>query len=259
MAQGAVVYEIKNNITGQVYIGVTVDFERRKAEHFSIKHWIKQPDKVLYKNIQQYGARNFDMSITSEHASLELALEQEKRDITHVIADYGSDKLLNRSLGGEVGSVGANYGKPIKTYVVKVSLGVGFEDTVINEFNSQTAAARFLGEGQQKVSAALRSESGRIRNYLVSTDLDELKAKYEVQRERVYSEDTGRHSKLLSLPVFLGSLNLETNYISNKDIYSALGMTREAWSNFSNTETVEKLLADFGWERIKNRRGYARK
>ena len=53
------VYEIVNTITGDFYIGSSVDLNRRKREHFKNSTWKKEPNKLLYKYMQQYGKENF--------------------------------------------------------------------------------------------------------------------------------------------------------------------------------------------------------
>ena len=53
------VYEIINIITGDCYIGSTVDLKRRKQQHFCEYTWKKEPNKQLYKDMKQYGKDNF--------------------------------------------------------------------------------------------------------------------------------------------------------------------------------------------------------
>ena len=53
------VYEIVNTITGDCYIGSTIDLKRRKKEHFCENTWRNKPNKQLYKDMKQYGKDNF--------------------------------------------------------------------------------------------------------------------------------------------------------------------------------------------------------
>ena len=53
------VYEIINTITGDFYIGSTINLERRRREHFNESHWKQNQNKPLYKYMQQYGKDNF--------------------------------------------------------------------------------------------------------------------------------------------------------------------------------------------------------
>ena len=53
------VYEIINTITGDFYIGSSVDLKRREREHFRESAWKHNQNKPLYKYMQQYGKENF--------------------------------------------------------------------------------------------------------------------------------------------------------------------------------------------------------
>ena len=53
------VYEIVNTITGDCYIGSTIDLEKRKRQHFYESYWKQEPNKQLYKDMKQYGKENF--------------------------------------------------------------------------------------------------------------------------------------------------------------------------------------------------------
>ena len=53
------VYQIVNTITGDFYIGSSIDLERRKREHFNEYTWKQRPNMLLYKYMKQYGKDNF--------------------------------------------------------------------------------------------------------------------------------------------------------------------------------------------------------
>lgn len=53
------VYRIVNTITGDYYIGSSIDLERRKINHFCKSSWKQQSNKLLYKAMKQYGKDNF--------------------------------------------------------------------------------------------------------------------------------------------------------------------------------------------------------
>ena len=53
------VYEIVNTITGDFYIGSSVNLEKREKEHFNENYWKHNPNKPLYKDMKQYGKNNF--------------------------------------------------------------------------------------------------------------------------------------------------------------------------------------------------------
>lgn len=58
MARISGVYQIVNTITGDFYIGSSIDLKKRKKEHFSENNWKYHPNK-LYKDMKQYGKDNF--------------------------------------------------------------------------------------------------------------------------------------------------------------------------------------------------------
>ena len=53
------VYQIVNTITGDCYIGSTVDLDSRKKQHFRKSNWKQEPNKPLYKDMKQYGKDSF--------------------------------------------------------------------------------------------------------------------------------------------------------------------------------------------------------
>ena len=53
------VYQIINTITGDCYIGSSVDLKHRKQNHFCESYWKHEPNKPLYKDMKQYGKNNF--------------------------------------------------------------------------------------------------------------------------------------------------------------------------------------------------------
>ena len=53
------IYQIINKISGDFYIGSSIDLEKRKKEHFRESTWKQNPNKPLYKDMKQYGKNNF--------------------------------------------------------------------------------------------------------------------------------------------------------------------------------------------------------
>lgn len=53
------VYEIVNTITGDCYIGSSIDLEKRKQQHFRESTWKHKPNKQLYKDMKRYGKDSF--------------------------------------------------------------------------------------------------------------------------------------------------------------------------------------------------------
>jgi len=57
------VYQIKNSVTGDRYVGSSNDVERRWAEHKSPSRWKQCPDNPLYQDMQKYGLDKFKFLI----------------------------------------------------------------------------------------------------------------------------------------------------------------------------------------------------
>lgn len=60
------VYKIINTITGDFYIGSSKDVKRRLAQHKRPSAWKKQPNNLLYKDIQKYGLDIFEFQVIAE-------------------------------------------------------------------------------------------------------------------------------------------------------------------------------------------------
>lgn len=69
------IYKIENKINGHIYIGQSVNIERRFQEHKGY-HRKNHPEKVLYKAFTKYGIDNFSFDIIEE-CSKELLDERE--------------------------------------------------------------------------------------------------------------------------------------------------------------------------------------
>lgn len=57
------VYEIVNSWNDKRYIGLTVNFSTRKAQHFSAVYRKQEPKKTLYKAMKVFGQEKFTMSV----------------------------------------------------------------------------------------------------------------------------------------------------------------------------------------------------
>ena len=164
MAQGAVVYEIKNNITGQVYIGVTVDFERRKLEHFNLSHWTKTPKKLLYRSMAEYGYRNFTMTVVREFSDYQEAVDFEIAMIDRNSSSEDLAHTLNVGVGGET------LRDPVAVYAAKLSPSSMAVPQEITRFSSQNQAAKYFGLRGSSISVALKSETYRVRNIIIAKE-----------------------------------------------------------------------------------------
>ena len=98
------IYKIENKINGKVYIGQSVNIERRWKCH---KTHSKTYDEPLYNEIREYGIENFDWYIIEECNKIELR-DKEKYYIKkyNSVFPYGYNKAL-----GSCSSVKLNYDK----------------------------------------------------------------------------------------------------------------------------------------------------
>lgn len=60
------VYKIENTITGDFYIGSSIDVKRRWREHKRPSRWKANPNSQLYKDMKKYGVDKFDFQILTE-------------------------------------------------------------------------------------------------------------------------------------------------------------------------------------------------
>lgn len=61
------IYKITNNINGKVYIGQSIDINKRWKEHkYRSQIPNKEYDKYLYRAFRKYGLENFTFEILEE-------------------------------------------------------------------------------------------------------------------------------------------------------------------------------------------------
>lgn len=63
MKKISAVYQIKNLITGDRYVGSSKNVYRRWTEHKRPSVWKHEPNKKLYQDFQKYGVENFMFAI----------------------------------------------------------------------------------------------------------------------------------------------------------------------------------------------------
>ncbi len=63
MGKISAVYKIVNTVTGDFYIGSSVDVMRRWKEHRALSTWKQYPNSLLYKSMQEYGLDKFRFQI----------------------------------------------------------------------------------------------------------------------------------------------------------------------------------------------------
>jgi group I intron endonuclease len=72
------VYKIENTITGDFYIGSSIDVKRRWRSHKWSSTWKLKSNSPMYKDMQKYGIENFEFTILVEVESKELTIMEQK-------------------------------------------------------------------------------------------------------------------------------------------------------------------------------------
>ena len=96
-----IIYKYTNKINGKIYIGQTIDEERRKLEHFKAKD-----DFYFHRALRKYGMDNFQYDVL--YSSTEINNKNEIIDVlnkleTEYILKYNSYKSefgYNQTKGG---------------------------------------------------------------------------------------------------------------------------------------------------------------
>lgn len=60
------IYQIKNIITGETYVGSSIDVEKRWVAHKSPSKWKRYPNNKLYQDFQKYGLESFKFLILAQ-------------------------------------------------------------------------------------------------------------------------------------------------------------------------------------------------
>jgi group I intron endonuclease len=60
------IYQIKNTITNQIYIGSSKNIKDRWRSHKSPAHCRRTPNKQLYKDFQELGLESFEFTVLEE-------------------------------------------------------------------------------------------------------------------------------------------------------------------------------------------------
>lgn len=96
-----VIYKVTNLINGKVYIGQTIDFQRRKRKHLSDarKNDVKDTS-IFHRAIRKYGEDSFSWEIIEEVSSEQLD-DREKYWIQFFESYIEYNKGYNMTLGGD--------------------------------------------------------------------------------------------------------------------------------------------------------------
>ncbi len=156
-----------------------------------------------------------------------------------------------------------NGGPLVSTEFDTSSKGVKFRDDEAQDFLARRTAANLI----QEITRTRPSDSGKgevlavvfgmtddvlkiMQSHLPGASFREFKP--SVKRL------SGRKSKLDRLTEVLREIPDDVAYVTNRDMYSALGMSRVAWSNKKSRGELDGVLQKEGWQVTKNDRGLER-
>lgn len=142
------IYKIENKINGKIYIGQSIEIERRWQ-----KHLVANDDFVIHRALKKYGKENFDFSIIEECNSLELN-NKEKYWI-----DYYNSLIPNgyNMIPGGAQELGLAKGKPVQQYDLKGNF--------IAEYPSAHQADYATGINYSSICACCRGEKLYTKQY----------------------------------------------------------------------------------------------
>lgn len=185
------IYKATNKVNGKVYIGQTIDFKRRKAEHLSSKNGI-HAKCVFHRAIQKYGKENFEWEIIDTCQTLDEALFLESM----YISKYNSCTFMENSNGYNI--LYTQDGKKSLVHNSQKVIAYDLKGNFVGIYNSMQEAGRELGCQGANIKKCLiekRKSTGNYqfayykKNYpqkIKPYKTNELEAKYK----KVYQYDT---------------------------------------------------------------------
>lgn len=137
-----VVYKITNNVNNKIYIGCTIDYDRRVRQHKSCKF---KGATLLHKAFLKYGANSFSFEIIGSYKSEEEMFKAE----VECIKQFNSLDPVGYNLhhGGKGGKICLTE----QQYKDRVELGKGLSK--INVGNKYNLGRKASKETKQKLSA----------------------------------------------------------------------------------------------------------
>lgn len=144
------VYQIKNNVNGKIYIGVTNNYKKRMREHSYASN-----NCVISRAIKKYGWENFETTVidrTKDRNEAYNVLEQKyikKADSTNPNIGY------NVSIGG-VGSFGFSPSDESREKMRKRKTGVPLTEEHKRKISESNKGRKFSDESRKKISEALK-------------------------------------------------------------------------------------------------------
>lgn len=140
------IYCITNKITGEKYVGQSIDIEYRKQQHYyNYKYKGSEPNKALYIAMRQYGPENFIFSILEECTIQELN-EKEVFWIKNLDSYHHG---YNMNIGGDNFSIGENNlntkltDEDVLIIRKRVHLGKEYPKDVYKDYEDRISYSRF--------------------------------------------------------------------------------------------------------------------
>lgn len=210
------IYRFKNKITGQVYIGQSVQLEARYLEHKRDSQKSSKPTK-FYKAIQEYGWDNFEYSIIEECSAEEL----NDREIYWVSYYDSYHNGYNSTPGGQAPLVDRQLiyeawdeGLSIKEISEKLKIGHTTIQNTLQGYNTYSVSESKRRGGKLAYKTTVRnSEEPKIHRYSLNGEyLDSWESTKQIQRElKIDSSSVGKvlNGKRNSAGGFLWSYELK--------------------------------------------------
>lgn len=154
-----VLYQIKNTLTNDVYVGVTTRyFKDRLYQHLNVhsKNNASTPEyrTPFYEDLNKHGAKIFEVMVLEQNEDITALREMEKELHTNEECERYTSKDLNRDTTR----------KRMYTKIICKSIKTG----EILEFESQADCGRYFNCHRTNVIRALRGEYNLKREYKVS-------------------------------------------------------------------------------------------
>lgn len=147
-----IIYKYTNKINGKVYIGQTIDEEKRKSAHKCSKG-----EDHFHRAIRKYGFENFDYqvvfeTISSDKDRLKYLLDTMEKYFIRKYDSYGK-RGYNCTLGGG-GQIGFHHSKETKEHWSKVRKGRKQSKETILKRSATLSGRKRSEETKRKISEA---------------------------------------------------------------------------------------------------------
>ena len=171
------IYEIRNTITDDIYIGSSVDFKNRKTRHLRDLRKGNHHSIILQRAYNKYGKENFKFKVLKTCSREQLEF-YENHFLINLEPKYNICKIAYKTTGRIVTqetrekqrkyALENNVKPPEKTWKDKqVSVIMLDKDTLekLQEFESLSSACRFLGKDSTYASTITRAIKRQINAY----------------------------------------------------------------------------------------------